>query len=421
LTIIGLPSLSLNGAAIRVGTNGDIEYDPTAAALLQILAPGQTRLDTFTYRVRDAAGRTSNLATVTISVTGINDAPLLLPDNPTLVPGGQTIIHPLDNDIDIDGTINPATLRITLQPAFGSLVVQPDGTLIYTPFDNFRGQDTIRYTVADNLGAVSEEQTITIDVNVAPVAVKDSSGTFRDEAIDINVAANDSDTAPGTLDLNSIEIVTPPVRGTATVAGNGIVRFLPEPGFIGNDFFEYTIRDNGGRASNVARVSLQTVGSRLQNPRNFTDVNGSGITSPLDALLIINLLARAQRNGQGVNIPVLSTDRGPNFYDTDGNLVISANDALRVINQLARDARRGRTSGEGEAAPTPQVSTTPLTAAAIADAVVTTFEDQDYQVDFTTPSDHVVTAIAVESEDDKEAREFEYVAAIDAAWADVED
>ncbi len=214
LTIVGLPSASLNGAAIRVLTNGNIQYDPRSSLSLQALAPGQTRADTFTYRVQDAAGRQSNLATVTVNVAGRNDAPVLLPDTPTLTPEGVTTIRPLLNDTDIDGTINPASLQITLQPSFGSLEVRTDGTLIYTPFTGFRGSDVIRYTVADNLGLRSEEQTITIDINQAPVAVNDSTGAFRDGSVDINVATNDSD-PDGTLNLESIVITRAPVRGTA--------------------------------------------------------------------------------------------------------------------------------------------------------------------------------------------------------------
>ncbi len=126
LTIVGLPSASLNGAAIRVLLDGSFEYDPSVSPALQALAPGQTRADTFTYRVQDTAGRQSNLATVTVNVTGRNDAPVLLPDTPTLVPTGVTTIRPLLNDSDIDGTIDATSLKITLQPSFGSLEVKPE-------------------------------------------------------------------------------------------------------------------------------------------------------------------------------------------------------------------------------------------------------------------------------------------------------
>jgi len=418
LTIVDLPLTSLNGAAIRVGANGNIEYDPRSAVALQALAPGQTRSDTFTYRIQDAALSKSNLATVTVNVTGINDAPVLLPDNPTLAPTGSTIIRPLDNDTDIDGTIDPTSIRITLQPAFGSLRIEADGTLVYTPFPDFRGQDSLQYTVADNLGLRSAPQTITIDINQAPVAVNDIDGTFRDEAVNINVAANDFDPdAAGSLNLSSVEIVRSPARGTAVVAGGGIVRYLADVGFIGTDSFQYTIRDNNGRVSNVATVSVQTVGSRLQNPRLFTDVNASGETSPLDALLVINRISRAAQQGNPGSIPVLPTDQGPDFFDVDGSGFIAPLDALLVINQIARNNQTRLASGEGESAPTPQIRTSPV-AATIADMVVTTFEDSDFQADFDSPIDKVVKAIAMSFEEDKEKPVSQIVAAIDAAWAE---
>jgi len=250
--------------------------------------------------------------------------------------------------------------------------------------------------------------------------VNDGSGSFKDESVTINVATNDSD-QDGTLNLDSITIVTQPTRGTVTVAGGGNVRYLPNSGVTGLDSFQYTIQDNGGRTSNVATVAVQTVASRLQNPRDFTDVNASGQTSPIDALRIINRLARAARLQQGNSIPVLSTDRGPDFFDVNGDSVITVNDALRVINEIARRNRAQLAGGEGElaAAPTVAIQSAPVAAAAIADTVVTTFEAKDYQVDFSLPSDKVVAVMGLESEKEKEKRESEHVAAIDAAWADV--
>jgi hypothetical protein len=426
LTIIGVQSSSLNGAALRIGLDGTIQYDPRNAPLLQALAPGQTRSDTFTYRVQDLAGRTSNLATITVNVSGINDAPVLLPDNPTLVPGGVTIIRPLINDSDIDGTISAASLQITLQPAFGALEVQPDGTLIYTPFDGFRGQDVIRYTVADNLGLRSAEQTITIDVNQAPIANNDASGTFRNESVDINVATNDSD-PDGTLNLDTVEIITQPTRGSVIVVGGGVVRYLPDTGFTGLDSFQYTIRDNAGRASNVGTVSVQTVASRLQNPKAFTDVNASGETSPVDALLIINKLARAARNGQTGGIPVLPSDVGPNFFDVDGNLLITPNDALRVINQISRQNRRQLAAGEGESARSTANAAPPVTISSsvaaisqvsLADNALMLSTEKEWQPDFSSVDDAMVSAITTVEEEKKEKQETERLAAIDAAWAD---
>jgi hypothetical protein len=87
-------------------------------------------------------------------------------------------------------------------------------------------------------------------------------------------------------------------------------------------------------------VTVNVSNSRLQNPALRTDVNGDGNVSPIDALLIINHLARSGLPA----IPVTPSDQAPPFYDVDGNQSISAVDALQVINELARRAA----FGEGE-------------------------------------------------------------------------
>ncbi|TWU41719.1 tandem-95 repeat protein [Novipirellula artificiosorum] len=340
-------SFSISGARVSYdAATQTIQYDPTVSSTLQALAPGESLTDSFSYSVRDAAGVTSGPVVVSVEVNGVNDAPILVADNPTLVPGSTTTIAPLVNDTDIDGTIDPTTLRIELQPAFGSVSIDPAGVITYTPFASFSQQDTFSYSVADNLGLRSAPALIVVDANAAPIARGDTGGTFLDEAVVINVAANDSD-PDGTLDLTSIRILSGPSRGEAVPLADGTVRYIPATGFVGTDSFTYAISDMQGRESAPATVNLRVVASELQNPKQFSDVNADGAVSALDALLIINLLSELDGTS---SIPVEPDDRGPNFYDVNGDRSISASDALQVINVLtARDTIPNTGSGEGEA------------------------------------------------------------------------
>ncbi|MFK8115042.1 MAG: tandem-95 repeat protein [Rubripirellula sp.] len=346
-------STSVSGAQVVFDpATGEITYDPSTSTALQSLAPNEQLVDSFAYSLIDASGATSNLVTVGLTIDGINDAPVLNLDAPQLNPDGSTTIAVLANDSDVDGFIDPSSLQITLQPAFGSVVVLPNGSLEYTPFASFPqdGVDEFTYTVADNLGLRSEEAIVSISSNASPIAVGDARGTFVDESIIIDVAANDSD-PDGTLNLSSIVIVSQPNRGQAVPQSDGTVQYLPDPGFLGRDTFQYRIADDLGRFSNIADVETQVVASRLQNPDRFSDVNDDGAVSAVDALLIINRLSRSD----SISIPVTEADRGPNFFDTNGNQNITASDALRVINELSRLNAGPGISGE-------QVDVLPLAA-----------------------------------------------------------
>ncbi|MCC9601167.1 tandem-95 repeat protein [Stieleria sp. JC731] len=341
--------LSLSGAQVSYdAASGQITYDPSTSLTLQALSGTEEATDSFTYTVVDSEGEVSNRVTVTLTVAGINDAPVALNDAPTLNPNGPTLIDILANDSDVDGTLDPLTIEITLQPAFGSLSIDDDGLVTFNAFGSFAQEDVFRYRIKDNDGLFSDEATVTIQANAAPIAREDQAGTFLNEFVDINVVANDNDPDPvagapnGGLDLDSIQIVGGPLNGEAIPRGDGTVRYIPNDGFLGIDSFQYTIADSQGRVSSPGTVRVQVSGSRLQNPDLRTDVNDDGNVSPIDALLVINRLAREGT----ISIPVTNSDAGPPYYDVNGDQVISPADALAVINDLA--LRQAGGQGEGE-------------------------------------------------------------------------
>ncbi|PNY35518.1 hypothetical protein C2E31_18645 [Rhodopirellula baltica] len=342
--------LSLSGASVRYDeATQQITYDPSGSDTLQALSGSEQATDSFTYRVVDSTGAISNIVTVALSVSGINDAPVALDDSPTLNPNGPTTIPILSNDSDVDGTLDPSTIEFTLQPAFGSLSVDSSGVITYNAFSTFAQEDVFRYRIRDNDGAFSNEATVRIQANAAPIAREDRAGTYLNEFVDINVVANDEDPDPvagapnGGLDFGSLTIVSAPLHGEAIPRGDGTIRYIPSDGFLGIDSFQYTIADSQGRVSSPGTVRVQVTGSRLQNPNLNPDVNDDGDVSPIDALLVINKIARAGTS----SIPVTESDSGPPYFDVDGNRTISVLDALLVINELGRRQASGG-SGEGE-------------------------------------------------------------------------
>ncbi|KAF7771211.1 hypothetical protein PCIT_a4271 [Pseudoalteromonas citrea] len=126
------------------------------------------------YSIKDGNGGTSN-STATITLTS-NSAPVAQDDSAQLVGESSLIIDVLSNDFDADGD----TLSVvSAQAASGSVAVNIDNTLTYTPKAGFEGNDIITYQLRDSNGAQSEGKvniTVTALSNVT-IANK-SSGSF---------------------------------------------------------------------------------------------------------------------------------------------------------------------------------------------------------------------------------------------------
>ncbi len=212
--------------------------------------------DTFTYTVLDDDGEISNEATVTVTVTELNDAPIANDDSATTPIDTPVTIDLTDNDTDVDGTIDDTSLVI-VQPVNGNVVDNGDGTVSYTPDLNFFGIDTFTYTVLDDDGEISNEATVTVTVtelNDAPIANDDSATTPIDTPVTIDLTDNDTD-VDGTIDDTSLVIVQPD-NGTVVDNGDGTVSYTPDLNFVGTDTFTYTVLDDDGEISNEATVTV---------------------------------------------------------------------------------------------------------------------------------------------------------------------
>jgi len=96
----------------------------------------------------------------------VNQMPIAIDDVATTV-GGETVdIDVLQNDSDPDGTLDPSSVQIVTNASHGQAIANATtGEIQYTPNEGFNGQDQFTYRVADVLGLVSNEATVTINVS----------------------------------------------------------------------------------------------------------------------------------------------------------------------------------------------------------------------------------------------------------------
>ena len=156
-------------------------------------------------------------------------------------------------------TIQPFNYRPVIEgaqgiPAGDNGVVFNDtnGDLVAdSPYDVTLSQQW-NANVAPNASVVLQSSTRFDAEDRSPTAVDDSVRTGRNEPIDVDVRANDSDPDGDALTVDS---VTQPQHGSAAIQPDGTVRYTPADGFEGTDGFTYSVSDGRGRTA-TAGVSV---------------------------------------------------------------------------------------------------------------------------------------------------------------------
>ncbi|MBS0933556.1 tandem-95 repeat protein [Providencia sp. JGM172] len=272
---------------------------------------GEVGTDTITYQVFDKNGNVSNEATVTIN---IDAPPVAVDDKATTKESVPVTIDVLANDTDLDKDIDPSTLVIKTNGSKGTATIV-DGKLVYTPNAGEVGTDTITYQVFDKNGNVSNEATVTVDIDAAPVAVDDSAKANKATPVEIDVLGNDTD-LDNDIDPNTLAVVEQPSQGTVSIV-NGKLVYTPNADAKGTDTITYTVKDANGNVSNKATVTIV-----INEPPVAGDDHGQtkqGVPTVIDVLIndkdpdgeLDKSTLHIEKNGS----------KGTATFDADGKLI----------------------------------------------------------------------------------------------------
>jgi hypothetical protein len=202
-------------------------------------------LDSFTFKVNDGIVDSAT-ATVSITITPVNDPPVANAQAVTTTEDSPRAITLSGNDID-GGAL---TYSVVAAPTHGTLAGTAPN-LTYTPASNYNGLDSFTFKVNDGIvDSATATVSITITpVNDPPVANPQSVTTARNTAKAITLTGSDVDG-----DSLTFIVVTQPANGTlAGTAPN--LTYTPATNYSGADSFTFKVRD-GNVDSNVATVTI---------------------------------------------------------------------------------------------------------------------------------------------------------------------
>ncbi|MGH8520324.1 MAG: Ig-like domain-containing protein, partial [Gammaproteobacteria bacterium] len=273
--------------------------------------------DSFTYHANDGSAD-STVATVTITVNAVNDAPEAVddPSYTTNEDGGALAgTSVLTNDTDEENDPLTAVL-VSVQPANAqSFTFNSDGTFSYTPNTNFNGPDTFTYKANDGTSDSNvATATITVNpVNDAPsftsggnVTVNEDSGPHS-PAWATAISEGPANEASQTLNF----VVTNDTPGLFSpqpaISPSGVLTFNTPLNANGSAMVTVTLHDDGGTDGGGVDTS---------GPQTFTIT----VTPVNDAPSVTPPAAYAAHAHIGINIPDGATDLfdGSTITDVDG-------------------------------------------------------------------------------------------------------
>jgi subtilisin family serine protease len=292
----GLTVTSVGSAAHGTTTlnpDGTVHYVPTA---------NYNGPDSFGYSIQDSVGFTDS-ANVSVTVDPANDPPTAADDSASTNEDVATAINVVGNDSDVDG--DALTPIATGGEPLGTVAINGNGTIQYTPPQDYYGSDSFSYTVSDGHGGTASANVSVgiAAVNDTPTADPKSATTNYGTAVTVTMTGADVETCDLTF-----QIVTPPAHGTLGGISNQIcvtllppysdragVKYTPSSGWSGVDTFTYRVRD-GVLWSSPATVTVTT------NPPVLLHVGD------LDGKTIVNTTTRYTIN---ITVLVHNATEGP--------------------------------------------------------------------------------------------------------------
>ncbi len=323
LSVVTTPTMDPANGMVTLNADGSFVYTPNA---------NFHGTDTFEYEVVDGAGG-SDTATVTITISAVNDNPTLMDDTYQVTPGTTLNVDAaqgvLANDTDVDGDTLKVNTTLTVEPVNGTVTMMDTGAFEYVPNASFVGTDSFTYEVTDGNGGLSTAS-VEINVNTPPVAVDDA--YTIDEDVSLTVEAGTSDLLSNDSDPDGDDLVVlttaavEPENGTVVLNADGSFSYVPEPNFAGTDSFQYEVSDGNGDTA-TATVTI-TVNPLPDPPVAVNDAYSVEMNTTLTTVLGDNGLLDNDFDPDGDTLTIETT---PVVDVANGTLTINADGTFEYI------------------------------------------------------------------------------------------
>src|SRR5947209_1038558 len=209
--------VNLKFSVLSMPQNGKLATGTTSNTVTYTPNPGFSGTDTFTYKATDGQGVSSNIATVTITVSAVQNNPPTADNKAVSTNAGTPVQITLTGH---DPLPLPDVLKFSVvaNPTHGNLSSTTSNTVTYTPNPGFSGTDTFTYKATDGQGVSSNIATVTITVNAPPPPppTANNINIQTNKETPIRITLTRTDPLPG--DILKLYVVALPLHLTVTTA-----------------------------------------------------------------------------------------------------------------------------------------------------------------------------------------------------------
>jgi hypothetical protein len=243
--------------------NGDIFVEDDETVTLEVT--GTDRPDVVVDAVNGSATHTIT------NDDSANSAPIATDDEATANEDESVVIDLLGNDEDPDGA--PLEFVAIGLSSHGSITDNGDGTVTYTPDENFNGEDGFTYVITDGMGGVDQAMvSITIDpVNDAPEVKSPVEFIVPENTTDVGIIeASDAEN-----DVLEYDVLGSGDGALFQIDDTGVVSFIDPPDFeaLIDPTLTFTVRVSDGTDSSDVAVAV-TVSEVDEEPAK-SEIKGS--------------------------------------------------------------------------------------------------------------------------------------------------
>ncbi|MEC4983734.1 MAG: esterase-like activity of phytase family protein [Oscillatoria sp. PMC 1068.18] len=271
-----------NNGTVEINADGTITFTPN---------PGFKGKEDFNYVLTDEDG---NTATGRVIVEVTNDLPTefaAVDDNFSTTPGTPVTFDLLANDTDDDNDDSDLEITNIVGVSNGTVEINPDGTITFTPNSNFRGKEDFYYTLTDADGntdtgraivTVSEEQNEEFTLQILHTADQEGGLPAIQDAVNFSAVIEAlADDFANTLRLSSGDIYIPgPFFAASDVVfgepGIGDILINNALGFQAVAFGNHEFDANTGVVKTLLEANSEIDLAAVGEPGEFPTIQGLG-------------------------------------------------------------------------------------------------------------------------------------------------